>query len=321
MAMPIEPLLIGVDVSKATLSICADPQGSPQDIHNDPRAIERWLDTLSAGPVCIALEATNTFHLELLTRAHRRGHTAYLIDGYRLSRYRDSIGGRAKTDASDAQLLRRYLAHEREALRPWSAPPAGYDTLQRLLHRRSTLVRTRVALQQSLADLPALKASVKALLGQLRRLDDAIQKRLLECVEQLHWTPDVQRCQAIEGFGPLTATALTTAFHRAPFRHSDAFIAFIGMDVRVRDSGQLRGRRKLTKAGDPELRRLLYLAAMRACQRDPWKSYYQACTQRGLAKTAALVILARKLARTAFAVLKNQSDYHPKLPIGACATT
>lgn len=47
------------------------------------------------------------------------------------------------------------------------------------------------------------------------------------------------------------------ALHRAGrgrFKTSDAFIAFLGMDVRVRDSGGYRGRRKLTKAGDPELR-------------------------------------------------------------------
>ena len=29
----------------------------------------------------------------------------------------------------------------------------------------------------------------------------------------------------------------------------------MGMDVRVRESGQWRGRRKLTKKGDPEIRR------------------------------------------------------------------
>lgn len=321
MAMSIAPLLIGVDVSKATLSVCTEVQGSTQDLPNQSRAIERWLDTLPAGPVGIAMEATNTFHLELLTRAYRRNHRVYLIDGYRLSRYRDSIGGRAKTDASDAQLLRRYLAHEGDALRAWTPPPAGYAALQRLLHRRSTLVRARVALQQSLAELPALKTSAKALLKQFRRLDAVIQRRLRKCVEEAQWTTEVRRCQAIEGLGNLTATAMTAAFHRAPFRSSDAFIAFIGLDVRVRDSGRTRGKRKLTKAGDPELRRLLFLAAMCACQRAPWKPYYQACIQRGLARTAALVILARKLARVAFALLKNKTDYQPKTTAIPCQAT
>ena len=321
MAMPVQPLLIGIDVSKISLDLCLDPDRAVQTLANERRAIARWLDALPPGPVCLAVEATNTFHIELVTQAHRRGHTVFLVDGYRLSRYRDSIGTRAKTDRTDAQLLRRYLAREREDLRPWSPPPAGYTTLQRLLHRRAVLVRARVALQQSLTELPELTRSTRALFRQLERLDTLIQKRLRDAIEQLNWRADYRRCQAIEGIGPLTAGALVMAFHRGDFRHSDAFVAFLGLDVRVRDSGQLRGRRKLTKKGDPELRRLLYLAAMQACRSATWKPFYQRYLDRGLAKTQALVILARKLARVAFALLRNQSDYRPNTSQQACAQT
>ncbi|WP_042806009.1 IS110 family transposase, partial [Thioalkalivibrio sp. ALE19] len=98
------------------------------------------------------------------------------------------------------------------------------------------------------------------------------------------------------------------------FRSSDAFVAFLGMDVRVRDSGQKRGRRRLTKQGDPELRRLLYMAAMQAKSKPAWSDYYQRCLDRGLATTQALNALARKLARVAFALMKNQTDYRPPNP-------
>jgi len=321
MAIPLAPFLVGVDVSKATLSICAGPDTSLNDVPNQPQAIARWLNQLPSGPVWIAVEATNTFHVELITQAHRRGHAVYLIDGYRLSRYRDSIGGRAKTDASDARLLHRYLAHEHEDLRPWTPPPDGYLGLQRLLRRRSAIVRTRVALRQSLAGLPELKAAAAPLFRQLARLEDRLEARILQGIEQLHWDGDRRRCQAIEGIGPLTSVALTTTFHRAAFANSDAFIAFIGFDVRARDSGQWHGRRKLSKRGDPELRRLLYLAAMRACHSPTWRPFYQRCLDRGLAKIQALVILARKLARVAFALLKTQTDYHPRLQNEPCVTT
>ncbi|WP_019568906.1 transposase, partial [Thioalkalivibrio sp. ALMg13-2] len=86
--------------------------------------------------------------------------------------------------------------------------------------------------------------------------------------------------------------------------------------VRIRDSGTKRGQRKLTKQGDPELRRLLYLAAMQAKSKAAWSDYYQRCLDRGLATTQALNALARKLARVAFALMKNQTDYQPKIPCG-----
>ena len=49
--------------------------------------------------------------------------------------------------------------------------------------------------------------------------------------------------QPIPGVGPLTMVA---TYHRGQFRSADSFIAFLGMDVRVRDSGKFRGQRKLT---------------------------------------------------------------------------
>ena len=81
MAMPVQPLIIGVDVSKATLAVCLSPDTPVQSVDNTPQAIARWLKALPSGPACFAIEATNTFHLEILELAHRAGHTPYLVDG------------------------------------------------------------------------------------------------------------------------------------------------------------------------------------------------------------------------------------------------
>ncbi len=312
MAMHVTPLIIGIDVSLAEL-VCSLNGANPETIGNDPKAIRVWLRGLS-GPACLAMEATGSFHLELATQAHRLGHRVYLIDGYRLNRYRESVGGRAKTDACDARLLARYLDREMDDLRPWCPPPKGYLTLQQLLRRRAVLVKARVAIQQSLRGLPMLKAALRALLRQFDRIDALIQKRLQHVLREAGWLAQARRCQGIEGIGPLTATALTMTFHRGKFRSSDAFIAFLGLDVRVRDSGTYRGRRRLTKKGDPELRRLLFLAAMQAKRQPAWASYYQRFIHRGLAPIQALNVLARKLARVACSLMTNQSDYVPRIP-------
>lgn len=310
-------LYIGIDVSKAELTIARSDRAAITTIDNNQQAIRAWLKTLP-GTAFIAVEATNTYHLTLLQQARQQGHQLYVVDGYRLNRYRDSVGSRAKTDRSDAALLLRYLQREADQLRPWTEPPAAYTTVQRLLHRRATLVQARTALQQSLADLPELKRSLQALLARIERLDRRIQQRLQQAVRAAGWQADRQRCQAIEGIGPLTAIALTNIYHRGDFKSSDAFIAFIGLDVRVRDSGTQRGRRKLTKQGDPELRRLLYNAAMAARRQPQWANCYQRYIDRGLKPIQVLVILARKLARIAFAIMKQQTDYQPR---GACAMT
>ncbi len=311
MAMTVQPQFMGADIGKDYFDVCLDPDVAPTRVVNQPREINRWLKSLPAGPICLALEATSTYHLELAMRAHKAGLTVYLIDGYRLSRYRDSIGQRAKTDTADAKLIRRYLQREHDSLKPWEPPTKAYLRLQALLRRRALLVKSKTAIRQSFRLLPELRRSGKALVKKIENLDRQIVRQILRTLNEAGWQADFQRCRAIEGFGEVISAAMTMAFHRGPFKSSDAFVAFLGLDVRVRDSGKSQGKRKLTKKGDPELRRLLYLAAMNAIKRGQWKELYQRYLDRGFKKTQALIIIARKLARLAFALMKNQDEYRP----------
>jgi transposase len=319
MAMEVRPIHIGIDVSKSTLVIANDDD-SITEIANEAPAIRRWLKSLP-GPARIGVEATGVFHVELIERAHQAGHAVYVIDGFKLNRYRDSVGGRAKTDASDAQLLRRYLTNELKDLSPWSPSPKGYRALQNLLLRRAKLVQCRTRIDQSLRGLTELGPSRRALLRQIDQLDRMIVRRIYKVLRSQQWYTEAKNVQGIEGIGELISAALVMAYHRGRFRSSDAFIAFIGLDVRIKDSGTLKGRRKLTKKGSPELRRLLYLAAMTASRSATWAPFYQRYLDRGLATTEALIILARKLARVAFALLKNGTQYKPKSARGACIAT
>lgn len=311
MAMLTAPTIVGIDVAKAELVTYRADLDRVRTLDNEHKAIDRWLATLPAGSL-IAIEATNDYHLEVLERAHALGHCPYVVDGYRLSHYRKGTGERVKTDARDARLLARYLGHEQAHLRPWSPPPAAYRRLQQLLRRRAALVRTRTALKQSFAGATAA-AMLEPVLAGIRQLEAQLQRELLQVAEQAGLADPVQRCQAVEGIGPLTACALNMAYLRGPFRHSDAFIAFLGLDVRIRDSGRSRGRRRLTKQGDPELRRLLYNAAMAASRSQTWQPFYQRHLDRGLTRIQALVALARKLARVAFALIRHQTQYQPRL--------
>jgi transposase len=99
-------------------------------------------------------------------------------------------------------------------------------------------------------------------------------------------------------------------YHRGEFSNVDRFIAFLGLDVRVRDSGTFRGRRKLTKKGDPEVRRLLFNGARAAAYRyAEWAELKQRLMARGLSEIQTSVILARKIARIGYALLKTGSVY------------
>lgn len=314
------PTVVGGDVAKAEVVAYREDTQAIQAIANDRNSLYLWLKTLPANS-SIALEATSTYHLDMAELAHEMGHRVYLVDAYRLSHYREGIGQRAKTDPCDARLLARYLTSEQARLRLWSPPPQAYKVLKSLLHRRAELINLRVSLTLSWSSEPLLKDELALQLKSFKQAEQAIQKLLHKASKEAGITENIKRCKAIEGVGDLTATGLATAFIRGDFASGDAFIAFLGMDLKAKDSGKKNGTRRLSKKGDSELRRLAHNAAMAASRSPTWKPFYESYLARGLAKTEALVILARKLCRVAFALMKNQSEYQPNLRLQGCPAT
>ena len=157
-----------------------------------------------------------------------------------------------------------------------------------------------------------LKAAFAEQIASMQRLEVLVEKMINDQLKEAGLLAHLRRCMKVEGIGFLTGARLIAAFQRGEFKNADAFIAFLGMDLRVSQSGQKDGRRSLTKRGDPEARRLLHNAAMSASRTATWKGFYEEQRAKGFSTTQALVILARKLARVVFALLKGQSEYQPK---------
>lgn len=310
MAMPVRISILGIDVAKDWLDIYDGER--LRRIENTDQGVRAFVRELS-GEVHLAVEPTNRFHMRIVQAAIKAGYTVYLIDPYRLSRYREGVGVRAKTDPLDAKVLHRYLLAEGSRLSPYRLPPKAVQALYDLLRARGKLTETKTALGLALKHIGQLTTTRRALLGRIDQALTVIDRKLLSCLHQAGYAEDYRRCLSIPGVGPLNAAALVATFRRGQFASADAFIAFLGLDVRVRESGQYKGQRKLTKRGSPELRRLLFNGARSGSLTQRWNPYYHALRARGLSTTAATVAISRKIARLAFALLRDQTTYQNPL--------
>ncbi len=309
MAKAVSEITLGVDVAKHELVIFCWEQEAYDRIGNDAVSIRAWLSR-QTGPLMLAIESTSDFHLELVEQALALGHAVYLVDPRQLTHYRESVNLRHKSDPDDAWLLARFLEREAGDLRPLAPRDRREQTLWSLIKRRATVVEARKQLTQS---LNGLQLPHRALITQIQRLLARIDRRIRELIDALGWNDDYGYCRSIPGIGPVNGAALVCAFKRGRFTSSDAFIAYLGLDIRRRESGRFKGKRKLTKRGEPELRRLLYCATQGARSLPRFDRYYLAQLDKGLPKTACKVTLARKLARIAFALMTKQQTFRTDL--------
>ena len=302
-------VFVGVDVASAHLDVAVHGQTRVQRFDNTVKGITQLLRTLPCGCV-LGLESTGRYHQALAQAAHAAGLRVYVLNPLDARRYAQSVGQRGKTDRIDALVLARYVSREHEQLRQWQPPTASQEKLRELIGHRATLVRQRSALTQAGSHNEMLKELgapvLKALNEAIERLDAQLKVTIQADAQSREAFANIT---SVPGLGLVCGSLLAMLFGRMQQHSADAVIAFTGLDPRPNDSGKKRGQRRLSKRGWPEIRRLLYAAAMSAARTKTWNGFYNAQREKGLSTTAALIVLARKLLRVAFSLFKQQSSF------------
>jgi transposase len=237
------------------------------------------------------------------------GRSVLLAEPRRAKLFLRSVRPRAKTDRLDSFGLALFALSQ--PLRPYPEKRAGLDKLDQLLSARRGLSQALTRLAEQQRELPyareSLRPAVADLRARLKELDQAITQAAKEAEAAVH----VARLEAVPGIGPVTAAALASRLLAKEFDTADQWVAYLGLDVRVRESGKRKGTGQLTKHGDAELRRLLFNCARAAVKtrNGPFKAQYQREREKGLSSTAAYCAVARKLARLAWALVHFERTY------------
>ena len=97
------------------------------------------------------------------------------------------------------------------------------------------------------------------------------------------------------------------------FDSASKLVAFAGLDVSVKQSGEFIGtQNNISIKGSPYLRRSIRPTANRATFGDPvFSDYYQSLRLRGKHHLTAVGAVARKLYNIIFAVLRDNKPYQP----------
>ena len=178
-----------------------------------------------------------------------------------------------------------------------------------LTNHRASVVRHRQAISMTCHSMPVELPMLNDVLETLKKLIDELEKKIIEAMnnEDTEQQEGFKAMKSIPGFGALSSAFLSNEMARGDFKSGDQFIAFLGLDLRFKDSGAKHGRRRLSKQGSSEGRRLLYNVAISAC-RGAFKPMYEHYSSR-MSCTQALVAVMRKLLHIAFSVWRSKKAF------------
>jgi transposase len=313
----------GIDVSKDTLDACLLlPGGRVKEatFGNDLRghaALLAWADRHARGAaVHFCMEATGPYSESPATALAGAGRHVSVVNPTRI-KYAGLARGRGnKTDTADARLIAEYAQRERPPA--WQPPPPEVRELQGLVRRIDDLTEAAAREKGRLAS-PALTAAVRKSVARVVRLLEREAARLRAAADALvaaseSLAADRALLESIPGVGRRTATVILAelpAVDRLPSAQSAA--AYCGLSPREFTSGtSVRKRTRLSKAGNPRLRKALFLPAQTAVRFNPLLAgFFQRLVAAGKPKMQAIGACMRKLVMICYGVLKNRTPFDP----------
>jgi transposase len=158
----------------------------------------------------------------------------------------------------------------------------------------------------------------RIVLGEHQRLCEVRTDIEKEAESFLGGNEDYVRLKTLPGIGPiLSLTILAEAGDLRRFAHHRQFLKFCGFDLSSQQSGQFRGNKKLSKRGNRRLRYAFWMAATSAIRirensfRDKYTRYVESDPTNADLRRKAYTAVAAKMARVAYGMIKNGTDYRP----------
>ena len=313
---------VGVDIAKAKFDAARLAEGKyrHKSFDNTPEGFAlfaEWLRGFGDESPCICLEATGTYSFPLAAYLAGQGFHVSVVNPAKIAAFAKSELSRVKTDKTDAKLIARYALAMQPPL--WTPPPPEIRELQALLRRVEHLLEMErmEKNRQGTAD-PAVAGSIQAVLATLEQELKATRDHIRQHIDD---HPDLKRRQdlleSIPGVGPATAAWLLTVLsEHYGFTQAKEVVAHVGLAPVIRQSGQWAGKTRISKTGDPRVRKALYMPILSALAFNPViRAFSQRLKANGKHGMAINCAAMRKLIHIAFAILKSGKPFDPNFAL------
>jgi transposase len=329
---------IGLDIAKQVFQVHGADKAGRMVLRRKLRRSEVARFFSEQPPCLVGIEASGSAHYWARVLGGL-GHTVRLMAPQFVKPYVKSN----KNDANDAEAICEAVT--RPSMRFVPQKSVEQQDLQSLHRVRSRLVSCRTQLVNQIRGLLAeygivlpqhpgqvrrglptvLEDAENQLTGFGRELFQSLYEELVQLDEKIgdaddriqiafQRTPDCQRIAAVEGVGPLIATAIVAAISNGrAFENGRQFSAWLGLVPRQNSSGGKSRLLGISKRGDTYLRTLLIHGARsvvyRAKTKTDKRSLWINDKQQRLGTSKACVAVANKNARIIWSLIAREQEY------------
>ena len=308
---------IGIDVSKDSF-VAAYPKKSgytTKTFLNTTSGVRQFISSLPEDCHCV-MEATGNYSMLLLYLLQQANIIVSMENPQKIKHFARAMLSTTKTDEIDAKLIALY--GEKMEPAPYKIPSESIILLKQkrtVLRQLKKQLIAMTNMQHAMSVLPkqdptakvAIEQTIKFLRKQISKLEDEITH-----LSNKEFKRQMELLTSIKGIGENIASALILATGGFTYFSSAKQISrFLGLCPTYQQSGtSVNVKGHINRNGDTHLRSLMYVIAFSSIRSNTaCKETYERLRSRGKSGRVAIIAIANKLIRQAFAVVTNNRPY------------
>ena len=308
---------IGIDVSKDSF-VAAYPKKSgysTKTFLNTTSGVRQFITSLPEDSHCV-MEATGNYSMLLLYLLQQANIIVSMENPQKIKHFARAMLSTTKTDEIDAKLIALY--GEKMEPAPYKIPSESIIMLKQkrtVLRQLKKQLIAMTNMQHAMSVLPkqdpaakvAIEQTIKFLRKQISKLEDEITH-----LSNKEFKHQMELLTSIKGIGENIASALILATGGFTYFSSAKQISrFLGLCPTYQQSGtSVNVKGHINRNGDTHLRSLMYVVAFSSIRSNTaCKETYERLRSRGKSSRVAIIAIANKLIRQAFAVVTNNRPY------------
>jgi len=326
-------LVVGIDISKDDFHVCAKEKtadgnakikGSRSFKNNDNGFAELalWVSKRkkTSSSVRYIMEATGSYYEDLAYYLYEAGDRVSVVLANKIKHFAKSLNVKTKTDKVDSAVIAE-IGVERE-MPEWKPMSPMYKELRDLCREMLSLKKEK---SRAMCQLHAMNYShdktpsvVKIKTSQIDFYEETILEieaeieRLINADSELkHRIDNIQKVKGLKLNTIIVILCETNGFQM--FESIRQVVSYAGLDVVMKESGNFKGKTKISKKGNNRIRQCLFMPAMSAIQHNAKiKDLYSRIIERNPnIKRKGVIAGMRKLLILIFVLWKKNEEYDP----------
>lgn len=311
---------VGIDIAKDKFDVAlkTNDRFVEDTFENNNSGHEKfalWLKKRASNPFA-CLEATGPYGEVLAEYLVKSDIKVSVVNPMQIKHHARSLLSRNKNDRVDAKIIASFA----EKFSPRQFVPKSTDQkfakeavqLVDTLSEQSRQLRNQLESIRSKEIKKEIEKTIRSIEKRVSKIEETLKKRIQSNTK---YSENKQRILTIIGIGEKTANRIIAYFPDvSEFKNAKQVAAYTGVSPRQYQSGKFNGKTRISKCGNSQLRKALYMPALVAKNKNPHlKQFCERLEKNGLKPKQIICAVMRKLIHIIFGILKHKQDFNPAL--------